>query len=69
MLPKYLQDAEERAKNFLTNDTVSAMDHPSTAGLMEVRDDAGEEANDDDLLDNNNVFDGNEVKVDSDDDE
>ena len=29
----YYQDAEELAKNFLTNDTLSAMGHPSTAGL------------------------------------
>jgi hypothetical protein len=69
MLPKYLQDAEERVKNFLTNNTVLAMARPLTAGLMGAQDDAGEDDNDDDenLLDGNNIFDGAEEEVDSDD--
>jgi hypothetical protein len=70
MLLKYLQDAEERAKIFFTNDTVLAMARPSTAGLMGARDDAGEDDDDDDnLLDSDNIFGGSEEDVDSDDDE
>ena len=43
MLPKFLEDAEERVTTFLTNETVLAMDCPSMAGLMVAHDDAREE--------------------------
>jgi hypothetical protein len=62
MLPTYLQDAEELAKNFLTNDTLSAMDRPSTAGLSLLagtQDDA-EDADDEYQLDGDNILDGTE---------
>ena len=70
MRPKYLQDAEEVANNFLTSDTVLTMARPSTAGLMGLRanDDAGEDDdNDDNILDSKNIFNGTEEEVDSDD--
>jgi hypothetical protein len=68
-LPEYLQDAEERATHFLTNDTMLAMDHPSTDGLIGALDDAGEDDDDEGkLLDGDNVLDGNEEEVNSDDD-
>ena len=37
MLPKYLDNAEERATMFLTDSTISVMDHVSTASLNAAR--------------------------------
>jgi hypothetical protein len=72
MLPKYLEEAENLAKKFLTNDNVMAMARPSTAGLSSLRndDDAGEDESDDDdnIIDAKDILDVSEVEVDSDDD-
>jgi hypothetical protein len=71
MLPKYLDEAEKLANKFLTSDNVTAMARPSTAGLSSLRnyDDAGEDDDDDDnIIDAEDILDGSEVEVDSDDD-
>ena len=48
MLPKYLDDAEERATMFVTDSTISVMDHVSTAGLnVACSEDTGEDKEDD----------------------
>ena len=53
MLPKYLDEAVKLAIKFLTSDNVTAMAHPTTAGLSSLRndDDAGEDDADDDNID------------------
>ena len=49
MLPKYLDDAEERATMFVTDSTISVMDHVSTASLnVACSEDTGEDKEDDD---------------------
>jgi len=72
MLHKYLEEAENLVNKFLTNDNVMAMARPSTAGLSSLRndDDAGEDDDDedDDIIDAEDILDGSEVEVDSDDD-
>ena len=46
---KYLDNAKERVTMFLTDSTISVMDHVSTAGLDAARsEDAGEDKEDDD---------------------
>ena len=73
MLPKYLQDAEECARVFMTKETMTmtAMVAPSTAGLMVPHNDlgSGEEEDDDNLMEVNGLFDDTEELVSSDDDE
>jgi hypothetical protein len=72
MLPKYLEEAENLAKKFLTNDNVMAMACPSTASLSSLRKDdyVGEDEDDydDNIIDAEDILDGSEVEVDSDDD-
>jgi hypothetical protein len=73
MLPIYLQEAEDLCKQFLTNETLSAMDRPSTAGLslLAGTPDDSEEADDEYQLDGTNFIDGTEhddTDSDSDDD-
>ncbi len=67
MLPTFLQGAEECATLFLTNETMTAMDRPSTAGLMVACNDSRsrEEEDDDNLMDRNDLFDGTEEPADS----
>ncbi len=66
MLLKYLQDAEDCAKLFMTKDTMSAMVAPSTAGLT-VAYDSGSEEEDDDDIDDSDLFGDSEEPVSSDD--
>ena len=65
MLPKYLQDAEDRTTVFLTKQTMSAMIAPSTAGMTSG---SGDE-DDDDVIDDDDLFGDNDSAVSSDDDE
>ena len=65
MLPKYLQDAEDRTTVFLMKQTMSAMIAPSTAGLTSG---SGDE-DDDDVIDDDDLFGDNDLAVSSDDDE
>jgi len=72
MLPKYLEEAQNLANKFLTNYNVTAMARPSTAGLSSLRndDDDGEDNddNDDNIIDAEDILDGSEEEVDSEDD-
>ncbi len=72
MFPKYLEEPENLAKKYLANDNVMAMARPSMVGLSSLRNDdnAGEDEDDDDdnIIDAEDILDGSEVEVDSDDD-
>ena len=64
MLPKYLQDAEDHTRVFLTKETMSTMIANSTAGLT-----SGSGDEDDDDIDDDDLFGDNDEAVSSDDDE
>lgn len=64
MLPKYLQDAEDHTRVFLTKETMSAMIANSTAGLT-----SGSGDEDDDDIDDDDLFGDDDEAVSSDDDE